>query len=176
MAINFVDERVLKSRAATNVLNQFRTNVIWKGTNIERLHCNSLYQKTLFKLMKWVPGSYRCLCSETNQLISTRKQTFKSTTYRGSENLPFSMVGHLLAGELISSLLITLKQNQVKVAPAFADKAWQHLQMPWHWGSTAESGLHAGLGEFSILEEVFFRQPRPEECPQHHCHLQTELP
>ena len=28
--------------------------------------------------------------------------------------------------------------------------------MLWHWGLTAESGLHAGLGEFSILEEVFF--------------------
>ena len=73
------------------------------------------------------------------------------------------MVGHLLAGELISSLLITLKQNQVKVAPAFTDRAWQHLQMPWLWGLTAESGLHAELGEFSIPEEVFFRQPRPEE-------------
>ena len=66
------------------------------------------------------------------------------------------MVGHLLAGELISSLLITLKQNQVKVAPAFADRAWQHLQMPWLWGLTAESGLHAELGEFSIPEEMFF--------------------
>ena len=88
------------------------------------------------------------------------------------------MVGHLLAGELISSLLISLKQIQVKVAPAFADRAWQHLQMPWHWGLTAEPGLHAGyrLGEFSILEEVYCCQPRPEECPQHHCHLQTELP
>ena len=21
---------------------------------------------------------------------------------------------------------------------------------------------------------MFFRQPRPEQCPQHHCHLQTE--
>ena len=84
------------------------------------------------------------------------------------------MVGHLLADELISSLLITLKQNHVKVAPAIADRAWQHLQMPWQL--TQESGLHAGLGEFSILEEVFFRQPRPEQCPQHHCHLQTELP
>ena len=35
--------------------------------------------------------------------------------------------------------------------------------------------LHAGLVEFSILEEVFFRQPRPEQCPQHHCHLQLNF-
>ena len=54
------------------------------------------------------------------------------------------MVGHLLAGILISSLLITLKQNQVKVAPAFADRAWKYLQLPWHWGLTVESELHAG--------------------------------
>ena len=52
--------------------------------------------------------------------------------------MPCSMVGQLLAGILISSLLITLKQNQVKVAPAFADRAWKHLQhlQPWHRGLT----------------------------------------
>ena len=70
------------------------------------------------------------------------------------------MVGHLLAGILISSLLITLKQNQVK-APAFADRAWKHLQLPWYWGLTVESELHAGPIGRMILEEVFFRQPRP---------------
>ena len=73
-----------------------------------------------------VPGSYSsgsCLCSETNQLILDK---------------------HILAGILISSLLITLEQNQVKVAPAFADRAWKHLQLPWHWGLTVESELHAG--------------------------------
>ena len=59
--------------------------------------------------------------------------------------MPCSMVGHLLAGILISSLLITLKQNQVKVALAFADRAWKHLQLPWHRGLTVESELHAGL-------------------------------
>ena len=50
--------------------------------------------------------------------------------------MPCSMVGQLLAGILISSLLITLKQYQVKVAPAFADRAWKHLQLPWHRGLT----------------------------------------
>ena len=101
-------------------------------------HCNSLHQKLMI-----VPGSYSCLCSETNQLIWTRI-SFKSTfSDPGSGNLPCSMVGHLLAGILISSLLITLKQNQVKVAPAFADGAWKHLQLPWHWGLTVESELHA---------------------------------
>ena len=59
--------------------------------------------------------------------------------------MPCSMVDHLLAGILISSLLITLKQNQVKVALAFADRAWKHLQLPWHRGLTVESELHAGL-------------------------------
>ena len=54
------------------------------------------------------------------------------------------MVGHILAGILISSLLIILKQNQVKVAPAFADRAWKHLQLPWHWGLTVESELQTG--------------------------------
>ena len=29
-------QRVVICRAATNVLNQFRTNVVWKWTNIER--------------------------------------------------------------------------------------------------------------------------------------------
>ena len=88
------------------------------------------------------------------------------------------MVGHLLAGELISSLLITLKQNQVKVAPAFADRAWQHLQMPRLWGLTAESGLHAELGEFSIPEEVFFSSASSWRASVHNTigHLQTELP
>ena len=53
------------------------------------------------------------------------------------------MVGHLLAGILISSPTHH-SQNQVKVAPAFADRAWKHLQLPWHWGLTIESELHAG--------------------------------
>ena len=47
----------------------------------------------LFKFMI-VPGSYRCLCFETNQLIWTRKQIFKIPFFRGCGNLPFSMVGH----------------------------------------------------------------------------------
>ena len=30
------------------------------------------------------------------------------------------------------------------MAPAFADRAWKQLQLPWHWGLTVESELHAG--------------------------------
>ena len=42
------------------------------------MNCNSLHQKLLFELMI-VPGSYRCLCSDTNHLIWTSR-SFKSTT------------------------------------------------------------------------------------------------
>ena len=78
-----------------------------------------------------VPGSYVSVLWNKPVDLDKKADFFKIYNFRGSGNLPCSMVGHLLAGELISSLLITLKQNQVKVAPAFADRAWQHLQMPW---------------------------------------------
>ena len=70
------------------------------------------------------------------------------------------MVGHLLAGKLISSLLITLKQNQVKVVPAFADRAWQHL------GTEAwllSQDFTQSWENFPFQKRCFFRQPRPEE-------------
>ena len=87
--------------------NERISNVLFSDTVIHYI------KKLLFKLIT-VPGSYRCLCSETNQLIWTRKQIFKIYNFRGSGNLPFSMVGDFLAGELISSLLITLKQLETR--------------------------------------------------------------
>ena len=73
--------------------------------------------------------------------------------------MPCSMVGQLLAGILISSLLITLKQNQVKVAPAFADRAWKHLQLPWHRGLTVtvvRTSRRPDWANFRFWKRCFF--------------------